>query len=167
MENKDRQKDIGTVKNAVKIEEKELAELQAQAALRQRIKTDLAEFEAAIKKMMELDISLPLVLTWLEKKGKITTLPALRRYVRKAFGEGFYENFASRNGWQKTKKGAKPLDENRGRRAWDKQIVPGQDNSIPPPPESKTAEQQEENIFNDVAKAMEESKNSGDQRRNS
>ena len=155
------------VQKGVVVDEAELAEMLNKASGRQRVKTDLAEFEAAIRKMMELDISLPLVLTWLEKKGKITTLPALRRYVRKAFGEGFYENFASRNGWQKTKKGAKPLDENRGRRASDKQIVPGQENSIPPPPESKTAEQQEENIFNDVAKAMEESKNSGDQRRNS
>ena len=110
MESKDqqqgKQQSIGTVKNAVDIDETDLAELQAQATQRQRVKTDLSEFEAAIKKMMELDISLPLVLGWLEKKGKTTTLPALRRYVRSVFGEDFYDDFANRNGWQKTK--AKP-----------------------------------------------------------
>lgn len=114
MANLNQQKDTELVGKKVEIAEDELMELQAQATQRQRTKTDLRGFEPAIKKMMELDISLPLVLGWLEKKGKTTTLPALRRYVRNAFGEDFYNDFARRNGWKKTKRKAKVLEGSKG-----------------------------------------------------
>ncbi len=94
----------------VQLDEVELAELKAQATKRQRVKTDLAEYSDALLKMMEADISLPLMLGWLEKRGKTTTLPALRRYVRKTFGEGFYQEFTTRNGWQKSKRGRRATD---------------------------------------------------------
>lgn len=70
---------------------------------RQRRKTDLSEFDTTLKEMMDLDISLPVILTWLEKQEKQTTLPALRRYIRRVFGEEFYDRFLLRNGWQRTK----------------------------------------------------------------
>jgi hypothetical protein len=71
---------------------------------KQRRKTDLARFDPTLKQMMDADISLPVILTWLfEEKQTETTLPALRRYIRRVFGEEFYENFLFRNGWQRTK----------------------------------------------------------------
>ena len=70
---------------------------------RQRRKTDLAEFNVTLREMMELNISLPVILGWLEKQGQATTLPALRRYIRRVFGEAFYDEFLVRNGWQRTK----------------------------------------------------------------
>ena len=132
MANQDQERDTRPVGKKVDIAEEELMELKAQATQRQRLKTDLAEFEPAIRKMMEVDISLPLVLGWLEKKGKTTTLPALRRYIKNAFGEKFYTDFVSRNGWQKSKKGessrtGKQLDEkNLGQRATDIPPLPVQ-----------------------------------------
>ncbi len=72
---------------------------------RQRLKTELVEFDAQLKEMMDLNISLPVVLGWLEKEGKKTTLPALRRYVKRVFGNAHYDDFVQRNGWQKTKAG--------------------------------------------------------------
>jgi len=80
-----------------------LNELLAEARKRQRKKTDLLDFEPQIKEMMRLNISLPIILGWLEKEDKKTTLPALRRYVKKAFGEDHYEDFTRRNGWMKVK----------------------------------------------------------------
>lgn len=82
----------------------EFDELKQRTLLRQRRKTNLIEHETAIKKLMELDVSLPVILEWLvEEKQVATTLPALRRFVRRTFGEEFYNNFAARNGWQKNK----------------------------------------------------------------
>ena len=83
--------------------ESELQQLLDETQRRQRRKTDLTEFEPAIKEMMDANVSLPVLLSWLEKKGKVTTLPALRRYVRRIFGEDFYDEFVKRNGWQRTK----------------------------------------------------------------
>ena len=83
--------------------ESELQQLLDETQRRQRRKTDLTEFEPAIKEMMDANVSLPVLLSWLEKKGKVTTLPALRRYVRRVFGEDFYDEFVKRNGWQRTK----------------------------------------------------------------
>lgn len=97
-----------TKESKVQLDDAELEELKAQATQRQRVKTDLYEYSDALRKMMEADISLPLILGWLEKRGKTTTLPALRRYVRKTFGEEFYQAFTTRNGWQKSKRGTKP-----------------------------------------------------------
>lgn len=78
--------------------------LQKRTLLRQRRKTNLVEHQASIKKLMDLDVSLPVMLEWLLNEKKVeTTLPALRRFVRKTFGEEFYNNFAARNGWQKSK----------------------------------------------------------------
>lgn len=80
-----------------------LDELLVEARKRQRKKTDLLDFEPQLKEMMRLNISLPIILGWLEKEDKKTTLPALRRYVKKAFGEDHYEEFTKRNGWMKVK----------------------------------------------------------------
>lgn len=82
----------------------EFDELKQRTLLRQRRKTNLIEHEAAIKKLMDLDVSLPVILEWLVgEKQTATTLPALRRFVNRSFGEAFYEDFTSRNGWQKSK----------------------------------------------------------------
>lgn len=86
-----------------KVNETLLAEMQAEASRRQRT-TDFAEFKDPIKEMMRLNISLPIVLGWLIKEGKKTTLPALRRYVVREFGEKNYEDYVIRNGWKKTKR---------------------------------------------------------------
>lgn len=87
----------------------ELDELLLETQRRQRRKTDLAEFDSSLKKMMDLDISLPVILEWLEKKGEKTSLPALRRYVIRIFGDEFYSDFMRRNGWLKKKRIAKPV----------------------------------------------------------
>ncbi|MDQ1835206.1 hypothetical protein [Massilia scottii] len=71
---------------------------------RQRRKTDLSAFDARLKEMMDLNISLPVILTWLQEQDKTTTLPALRRYIRRQFGDDLYDDFLVRNGWQRTKK---------------------------------------------------------------
>ena len=87
----------------------ELEELKVKSLQRRRQKTNLVEHQVAILKLMELDISLPLVLDWLiDKKCISTTLPALRRFVKKAFGQKFYDEFTNRNGWQKHKQSAPP-----------------------------------------------------------
>lgn len=82
----------------------EMSELIEETIRRQRIKTDLSAFSSKLKEMMDLNISLPVQLGWLEKQGKKTTLPALRRFVNREFGEEKYEAFMRRNGWIKTKK---------------------------------------------------------------
>lgn len=87
----------------------ELDELLNETQRRQRLKTDLSEFSDQLKEMMRLNISLPVILEWLEKQKKTTTLPALRRYVKRVFGDEHYEDFVRRNGWHKTKK-LKELD---------------------------------------------------------
>lgn len=82
----------------------EFDEMKKQTLLRQRRKANLVEHETAIKKLLDLDVSLPVILEWLIEKKKIgTTLPALRRYVRRTLGKAFYDDFLVRNGWQKTK----------------------------------------------------------------
>lgn len=82
----------------------EFDELKKQTLLRQRRKANLVEHEAAIKKLLDLDVSLPVILEWLIEKKKIgTTLPALRRFIRRTLGKVFYDDFLVRNGWQKTK----------------------------------------------------------------
>lgn len=81
----------------------EFDELKKRTVLRQRRKTNLVEYETAIKKLMDLDVSLPVILEWLVEEKKIsTTLPALRRFVRRIFG-AFYDDFTVRNGWHKNK----------------------------------------------------------------
>lgn len=83
----------------------EFDELKRKTLLRQRRKGNLDELETAIKKLMGMNVSLPVVLEWLiEEKNIATTLPALRRFVRRSFGEAFYDEFAVRNGWQKKKR---------------------------------------------------------------
>ena len=82
----------------------ELDELLNETRRRQRIKTDLSDFSDRLREMMRLNISLPVMLEWLETQKKTTTLPALRRYVRRVFGDAHYEDFVRRNGWLKTKK---------------------------------------------------------------
>jgi len=84
---------------------KEFVELQTLTLLRQKRKTNLDEHETSIKTLMELNVSLPIILDWLEEKKISTTLPALRRFIRRMFGEAFYDDFVFRNGWQKTKRG--------------------------------------------------------------
>ena len=82
----------------------EFDELKKQTLLRQRQKANLVEHETAIKKLLDLDVSLPVILEWLIEKKKIrTTLPALRRFVKRTLGKAFYDDFLVRNGWQKTK----------------------------------------------------------------
>lgn len=81
----------------------QLAQLMQETRRRKRLKTDLSEFDDRLKEMMRLDISLPVIVDWLEKQEKKTTLQALRRYVRRTFGEEHYEEFVRRNGWMKTK----------------------------------------------------------------
>lgn len=78
--------------------------LQKRTLLRQRRKTNLVEHQISIKKLMDLNVSLPVMLEWLLEEKKVdTTLPALRRFVRREFGDEFYNNFVARNGWQKAK----------------------------------------------------------------
>ena len=78
-------------------------ELVRETQRRQRRKTDLSAYEDKIREMLDLNISLPVVLEWLSKQGNVTTLPALRRYVVRVFGEDVYHDFMKRNGWLKTK----------------------------------------------------------------
>lgn len=88
------------------MDEKDLDELIKETQRRQRRKTDLSAYKAKLKEMLDLDISLPVILGWITKEEadkKFTTLPALRRYVVRTFGEGFYHDFMKRNGWLKTK----------------------------------------------------------------
>ncbi|MDD2845112.1 MAG: hypothetical protein PHT57_09175 [Rhodoferax sp.] len=83
-----------------------LDELIKETQRRQRKKTDLSAYNNKLKEMLDLNISLPVILDWIikeEKNEKYTTLPALRRYVVRTFGEGFYHDFMKRNGWLKTK----------------------------------------------------------------
>lgn len=87
------------------MDKEKLTELMDETRRRQRLKTDLAEFDGQMKEMMNLNISLPVILGWLEKEGKTTTLPALRRYVKRVFGDAYYDDFVRRNGWLKTKAG--------------------------------------------------------------
>lgn len=82
----------------------EFEELKRKSLLRQRFKLNLFEFETSIKKLMDLDVSLPVILEWLVEEKKIsTTLPALRRFIRRTFGDQFYDDFTVRNGWKKSK----------------------------------------------------------------
>ena len=91
----------------------EFIELQTRTLLRQKRKTNLFEHESSIKSLMELNVSLPVILEWLlGTKNISTTLPALRRFVKKVFGESFYGDFVLRNGWQKTKHGKHPSSGN-------------------------------------------------------
>ncbi|MDP1541501.1 MAG: hypothetical protein Q8K59_13375 [Nitrosomonas sp.] len=62
-------------------------------------------YSPRIKNMLDLDIPLPMIKSWLhEKKAIKITLQTLRNYVVKEFGEDFYKEYCLRNGWQKTKK---------------------------------------------------------------
>lgn len=94
--------------------ESELDQLLTETLRRQRRKTDLSEFDGPLKEMMEANISLPVMLDWLKKKGEITTLPALRRYVRRVFGDDYYDDFVKRNGWHRNKENPKPLTRSEG-----------------------------------------------------
>jgi len=87
--------------------------LKIKALARKRIKTNLIEHHELIKKMMDADISLPLIFDWLKENEVETALTTLRRFVKKTFGEGFYEDFSMRNGWQKNKQ-ATPLGRTAG-----------------------------------------------------
>lgn len=79
-------------------------ELKKRSLQRQRFKINLNEHETSIRKLMDLDVSLPVILEWLvEEKQIATTLPALRRFIRRTFGEPFYDSFTARNGWKKSK----------------------------------------------------------------
>ena len=80
-----------------------LDELIKETQRRQRRRTDLSAYNEKLKEMLDLNISLPVVLDWLAKQETVTTLPALRRYVVRTFGENFYHDFLKRNGWLKTK----------------------------------------------------------------
>jgi hypothetical protein len=82
----------------------EFDELKKRTVLRQRRKTNMVEYQTAIKQLMDLDVSLPVILEWLIEEKKIaTTLPALRRFVIRIFGGQVYGDFVTRNGWQKRK----------------------------------------------------------------
>lgn len=84
------------------MERDSMAKLVLQTKERRRLKTDLSAFDTYLKEMLDLNISLPVMMEWLLKeKQTTTTLPALRRYVRRVFGDDFYQAFLIRNGWQK------------------------------------------------------------------
>lgn len=89
------------------MEKKTIEALVEKTQKRQRRTTDLTQFDPTLKEMMSANISLPVILEWLEGQKKVTTLPALRRYIRRVFGEDFYDNFLVRNGWHRTKQNAK------------------------------------------------------------
>lgn len=82
----------------------EFDELKRKSLRRQRFKVNLFEFETSIKKLMDLDVSLPVILEWLVEEKKVsTTLPALRRFVKRILGDHFYDSYTARNGWKKSK----------------------------------------------------------------
>lgn len=81
----------------------DLDNLKTKALSRKRIKTNLIEHQGSIKRMIDADISLPLIFEWLTENKVETALTTLRRFVKKTFGESFYDDFARRNGWQKNK----------------------------------------------------------------
>ncbi|TDK61216.1 hypothetical protein [Sapientia aquatica] len=84
--------------------ETKFLELQMQTLKRKKRKTNLNEYETSINRLMNLDVSLPIILEWLTGERKIlTTLPALRRFIRRVFGDEFYDDFMRRNGWYKSK----------------------------------------------------------------
>lgn len=97
----------------IELDKSELKKLLEEKLRRRRKKTDLSQFDGNLREMMDLDISLPVILDWLISKGQITTLPALRRYVRRVFGEEFYDDFTERNGWMKRKQ-EKPISAESG-----------------------------------------------------
>lgn len=83
-----------------------LNELIKETQRRRRGKGDLSAYQNKLKEMLDLNISLPVILDWIKKEEgdeKFTTLPALRRFVVRTFGEGFYYDFMKRNRWLKTK----------------------------------------------------------------
>lgn len=84
-------------------------QLKAKAASRKRIKTNLMAHQESIKRMMDADISLPLIFEWLTENKVKTALTTLRRFVKKTYGETFYDDFSRRNGWQKKKQSASPV----------------------------------------------------------
>lgn len=64
----------------------------------------LKPFSARIRQMLDLDIPLPQIRSWLDDKKLVKiTLQTLRNFVIKEFGEDFYKEYCLRNGWQKTK----------------------------------------------------------------
>lgn len=85
------------------MDEEDIGDLKTRALSRRRIKTNLIEHQEMIKKMMDADISLPLIYEWLSKKNVETALTTLRRFVRRTFGETYYNDFSHRNGWHKKK----------------------------------------------------------------
>jgi len=82
----------------------EFDQLKAKAASRKRIKTNLIAHYELIKRMLDADISLPLIFEWLAENGVETTLTTLRRFVKRTYGEAFYDDFSKRNGWHKKKR---------------------------------------------------------------
>ena len=93
------------------MEKKTIEALVEKTQKRQRRTTDLTQFDPTLKEMMTANISLPVILEWLEGQNKVTTLPALRRYIRRVFGEDFYDNFLVRNGWHRTKQNGKRVSD--------------------------------------------------------
>lgn len=91
------------------MDDEDFDHLKTRALSRKRIKTNLIEHRETIKKMMDADISLPLIFEWLTERKVETALTTLRRFVKKTFGETFYVDFSSRNGWQKSKQIAPPV----------------------------------------------------------
>lgn len=65
----------------------------------------LKPYVTSIKKMLDVDISLPMIQEYFDETEKIKfTLQTLRSFVIKEFGEDYYKDYCKRNGWLKTKK---------------------------------------------------------------
>lgn len=79
-----------------------LVKLTAERNSKKR-KFDLSEFDSTIEKMLGLNVSLPVIQNWFEEKEIKISLPALRRYIIRTFGNDLYTAFLERNGWTKTK----------------------------------------------------------------
>lgn len=88
------------------MQDSEFEYLKAIALSRKRLKTNLVEHQALIKKMLDSDISLPVIFEWLREKEIGMALTTLRRFVKKTYGEDFYAEYAKRNGWIKNKQHA-------------------------------------------------------------
>lgn len=67
---------------------------------------ELEKYRDSIEKLIDNDVQLPFILKWLqEEKGEKLVLNTLRKFVIRKIGRERYEQYLTRNGWLKSKRG--------------------------------------------------------------
>lgn len=64
----------------------------------------LADRKDSILELMRLNVSLPLILEWLNKNGEEIVLNTLRKFVIYEIGRDNYDDYLKRNGWYKARR---------------------------------------------------------------